>query len=129
MSFPALVTPRPTPPDREENAGTGPRIGTVKYWFDPGKKAWLRREWPFPEKEPASEGAEELLPHVESIGLQYYAPAKRGKGGTWQEYWNDETNHPSRVRMRLAFVRDEQVVNIARTVLLQVERPGTRGRR
>ena len=122
LSFPGLVLPRPAGSDKSQDSDTGERIGMVKYWFDPQKKALFRQEKVYPCNEASPVVAEELLPHLQSLALQYYAPARQGLGGAWQGSWDDETNFPSRVRVQLVFEQEEGVVNISRTILLPTEK-------
>ena len=119
LSFPGLVLQKPGGPDSRDKVEVQERIGAVKYWFDSQKEAWFRQEVAYPQPREASPArAEELLPHLKSVDLQYYAPVRHGQGGEWQRTWNDETNFPTRVRIQLGFVQDKGTVNITRTILL-----------
>jgi len=122
LSFPALVTAAPVDSGDNRERVTETRIGSVRYWFDPRQKALFRQARAYPEDNTEAGVSEQLLSHVEEVGIRYYAPARRGEGGEWRDNWTDETNFPSRVRIQLAFARGRETATITRTILVPMER-------
>ena len=106
--------------DVSDDGGEYSRIGTIKYYFDAGKKVVLRKAWAFPGSEPADDKAEKIFSGVSDMTLNYYAlPSGSERGAAWQEGWNDTTNIPGAVTVELAFDADNaQSLKIKRTVMI-----------
>jgi len=116
ISFPGLV-------ETVSREITEPRIGTIKYFFDPVKKELLRRSWVYPESEPLSDKPERILSGLNDLAITYYSlpSTNDSSGGVWQESWGNVTNLPGAVMMELSFEgENKQPVMIRRTIMIPV---------
>jgi prepilin-type N-terminal cleavage/methylation domain-containing protein len=113
VAFPGFV-------DVDVDGAGEPWIGTIKYYFDPMKKALFRKAWVYPESEPLDDKAERILAGVEALVISYYSmPVAGDNGSMWQEGWNNVTNIPGALAMELSFEGDnKQVIKMKRTVMI-----------
>lgn len=130
IRFPGLIEDRYSDVKSSRTLSENPqgsgrkRIGTVQYIFDRNRHALLRKTWPYPEEEPfADTHFEKILSHLNNMSLQYYAlPNEDAEAGSWQDQWNDETNFPGGVRIKLVFKNqdDHEFFRLSRVVRLPV---------
>lgn len=90
-------------PDVPSGGGTGivRRVCRIKYFMDRSKGAFCRKEWFFPESEPADATAVQLVRGVEWVEFHYRGESFSGTDGGWQEAWTDGSNSPCEVRVRI----------------------------
>jgi len=95
-------------------------IGTIKYYYDPAKKALFRKVWAFPQGEPFDDKAEKILSGVESMVFSYFPLSAAGDAGsTWQESWNNVTNIPGALILDMSFAgENERRIGMKKTVLI-----------
>jgi prepilin-type N-terminal cleavage/methylation domain-containing protein len=111
MQWPALV--------QVGGTGTPVRLGTIRYGLDRNRRAFVRKVWAYPDREPGEREAEALIPSVEETEFSYYD----GGGGQvqandWVPAWTGGTNWPGGVRIVLRIRNGEEQHEVRRTIML-----------
>ena len=121
VSFPVLVSGNEGEPlDAIESDQK--RIGTVAYFYDKKERVLRRKEWPFPEQEPAAGCAEPIMANLEDVNIEYRElSAEASGGGSWLGSWVDTTNAPVGVRVGLYFATGGEQVLVQRTLFLPLK--------
>jgi prepilin-type N-terminal cleavage/methylation domain-containing protein len=99
MVFPGLSVMPDAPAPGE--TGIVRRVCQIKYFMDRSSGIFFRKEWLFPEPEPEDARAEPLVRDVERVEFHYRGSSFSDADGGWQEVWNDGSNSPYEVRVRI----------------------------
>jgi prepilin-type N-terminal cleavage/methylation domain-containing protein len=110
MSFPCVLG---APADRPRAGAPG----TVEYAFDPARKELLRRRTSLLEQGAPESGWEQIAEGVRSAEFRYASFAGAGGVSGWAERWDDKTNHPSAVLVRLTVEQGERTATIEEEVV------------
>ncbi len=109
--------------DATGGVGPGEQLGAVRYWHDTREQALFRQASPFPvPAEWPRDGAERWIARVASATFEYLefpdADAESGGTAAWMTEWNQPTNMPLGVRIRLRLLDAEPGTALTRTVIL-----------
>jgi prepilin-type N-terminal cleavage/methylation domain-containing protein len=124
VDFPALL--RRPDAGQGEKLRNGEAIGTIRYSYARERGVLMKKQWVFPQAEPADAEAEELLNGMEECRIEYGSlPAVSGapvagEEVTWNRAWTVATNLPVGVRFEIAMRRDGESMRFRKTVFLPV---------
>ena len=123
VSFPGLLALRDrggAGDDEADEEGLVRRIGTVRYFFENETRSLFRHQYPYPE--PSSGRKPEpvkVIGGLTGVTIEYYElPSEIGGKGSWVGSWDNVTNFPAQVRVRLMFSKDSSPELITRTFVL-----------
>ncbi len=95
--------------ERNEGSGKPRRIVNLEYALDRNTEELVRKSAVFPLSIKSPDAREEsVIRGVESILFSYFEPDMES-GGEWVDSWQDATNLPGAVRVRLEFGEDNPV--------------------
>ena len=103
------------------------RMGAVKYLQPSTDAGLIKKEWiytkAYPVDEPPDFAGDDILSSLKSLELSFYKEGggDAAKGGIWTDYWNNKTNYPARVHIKLVCNREkDELLTIERTVLIPI---------